>query len=143
MNEGTRLLVVDDEPDILETLKFALERRGFQVECASDGAAAYNRATANPPDLVLLDVMLPRQNGYEISRRLKEWMDGDAGNPRFPIALLTARTVDSHEREEFVSTWSRADAVFYKPFPLEELVARIHQLVERGEGAQLAGAGHP
>ena len=115
----------------------------IHAERASDGAAAYNRATANPPDLVLLDVMLPRQNGYEISRRLKEWMDEDAGRPRFPIALLTARTVDSHEREEFVSAWSRADAVFYKPFPLEELVAQIRGLVERGEGAQLAGAGHP
>jgi DNA-binding response OmpR family regulator len=123
------LLIVDDEPDIVETLDFALRRRGFAVRVAYDGQEALEVAREDPPDLMLLDVMLPGVNGYEVSRKLKEWMEDDAAASRFPILLLTARRVNSTEREEFVSTWSRADSIVYKPFSLDALVDEIEHLI--------------
>lgn len=131
MEHRANILIVDDEPDIVETLDFALRRRGYQVRCAYDGDEAMRLAKDEPPDLMLLDVMLPGTNGYEVSRQLKESMTDEDG---FPILLLTARRVSSPEREEFVSTWSRADSVLYKPFALDRLVAEIEErLPEAGE----------
>ena len=79
---------------------------------------------------MILDVMLPGCNGYEVSRILKEWMDNDPAAQPFPIMLLTARKVDSRDREKFIATWSRADACLYKPFELDEIVDTIQQLTE-------------
>jgi DNA-binding response OmpR family regulator len=76
---------------------------------------------------MILDVMLPGCNGYEVSRLLKEWMDANPQR-RFAILLLTARKVDTPEREKFIATWSRADACLYKPFEMDELLARIEEL---------------
>jgi DNA-binding response OmpR family regulator len=129
MSHRARILIVDDEPDIVETLDFALRRRGFAVRCAYDGDEALRLAKDEPPDLMLLDVMLPGTNGYEVSRRLKETMP--AGQ-EFPIVLLTARRVNSPEREEFVSTWSRADSVLYKPFALDRLMQEIEERLPGG-----------
>lgn len=129
MDREPTILIVDDEPDILETLDYALRRRGFAVRVAYDGQEALEAAQEDPPDLMLLDVMLPGVNGYEVSRKLKEGMEEDPRAARFPIVLLTARRVNSAEREEFVSTWSRADAIVYKPFSLESLTAEIDHLL--------------
>ena len=128
MEHALRILVVDDEPDILETLEYSLERRGFEVLTAIDGLEGLEKAKRMPPDFMILDVMLPGCNGYEVSRMLKEWMDNDPQAKQFPIMLLTARKVDSQERERFISTWSRADACMYKPFELEEIVDKIQVL---------------
>lgn len=122
------ILVVDDEPDIVETLDFALRRRGFKVRVAYDGNEALAAAEADPPDLMLLDVMLPGCNGYEVSRRLKDRMAKGTGDS-FPIMLVTARRLNSVEREEFVATWSGADSVLYKPFGLDRLMTRIEELL--------------
>jgi two-component system OmpR family response regulator len=129
MERKLRVLVVDDEPDILETLEFSLSRRGFDVETASDGLEGLDKAKRTPPDFMILDVMLPGCNGYEVSRLLKEWMDNDPQAADFPIMLLTARKVDSREREKFVATWSRADACLYKPFEMDDIVTSIRDLV--------------
>jgi two-component system OmpR family response regulator len=129
MEKRPTILIVDDEPDIVETLDFALRKRGFEVRVAYDGQEALEAAREEPPDLMLLDVMLPGMNGYEVSRKLKESMEDEPEVPSFPILLLTARRVSSAEREEFVSTWSRADAVVYKPFSLESLIEEIDQLL--------------
>ena len=129
MTHRAEILIVDDEPDIVETLDFALRRRGFAVRCAYDGDEALRLAKDTPPDLMLLDVMLPGTNGYEVSRRLKEAMP--AGQ-EFPILLLTARRVNSPEREEFVSAWSRADSVLYKPFALDRLMQEIEMHLPGG-----------
>jgi len=129
VSDAKRILIVDDEPDIVETLDFALRRRGYGVTAAYDGHEALEAARRDPPDLMLLDVMLPGVNGYEVSRKLKQAMIVDADAPRFPILLLTARRVNSVEREEFVSTWSRADAVVYKPFVLDRLIEEIEGLL--------------
>jgi len=125
--KGT-ILIVDDEPDIVETLEFALRRAGFTIRVATNGADAIEMARKEPPDLMLLDVMMPGLNGYEVSRQLKEPMGLDRS---YPIVLLTARRLDSQEREEFVSTWSQADAVLYKPFSLDRLMSQIELLLAR------------
>ena len=97
--ESQKVLVIDDEPDIRETLEFSLSRRGFDVDTAVDGLEGLEKAKRLPPDFMILDVMLPGCNGYEVSRMLKEWMDNDPQAQAFPIVLLTARKVDSRERE--------------------------------------------
>jgi DNA-binding response OmpR family regulator len=132
MERNIRILVVDDEPDILETLEFSLGRRGFEVATAIDGLEGLEKAKRLPPDFMILDVMLPGCNGYEVSRMLKEWMDNDPEAKSFPIMLLTARKVDSRDREKFIATWSRADACLYKPFELDQVVSTIHELTGQG-----------
>ncbi|MDD5719092.1 MAG: response regulator [Candidatus Krumholzibacteria bacterium] len=128
MEKPLRILVVDDEQDILETLDYSLALRGFDVVTAADGLKALDVAKQARPDVMLLDVMLPGCNGYEVSRLLKEWMDHDPADRRFPIMLLTARKVDSAEREKFIATWSRADRTLYKPFDIDEVVGQIEEL---------------
>ena len=77
---------------------------------------------------MILDVMLPGCNGYEVSRMLKEWMDNDPEAPAFPILLLTARKVGTQDREKFIATWSQADGRVYKPFDVDDIVERIEVL---------------
>ena len=131
MNRALRILVVDDEPDILETLEYSLAKKGFEVATALDGLEGLDKAKRLPPDFMILDVMLPGCNGYEVSRMLKEWMENDPEAKSFPIMLLTARKVDSHDREKFIATWSRADACLYKPFELEDVVNTITELTQK------------
>ena len=131
MDRALRILIVDDEPDILETLEYSLARKGFEVATALDGLEGLDKAKRFPPDFMILDVMLPGCNGYEVSRMLKEWMENDPEAKPFPILLLTARKVDTHDREKFIATWSRADACLYKPFELEEVVSHITQLTAK------------
>ncbi len=135
MDRPLKILVVDDEEDILETLEYSLQLRGFDVATAVDGLEALESAKRDGPDFMLLDVMLPGCNGYEVSRMLKEWMDTDPGAKRFPIMLLTARKVDTQDREMFIATWSRADACMYKPFEMGEVLAKIEELTATAEMA--------
>ena len=128
MDKSLRILVVDDEQDILDTLEYSLALRGYEVMTATDGLQALDLAKQTHPDAMLLDVMLPGCNGYEVSRLLKEWMDRSPQNRCFPIILLTARKVDSPEREKFIATWSRADRTMYKPFDIDEVVWQIEDL---------------
>ncbi len=124
-----RILLVDDERDIAEALSFALTSDGYEVEIATDGEVGYRSALQNPPDLLILDVMLPGINGYEISRQLKDWMKGAPAGKSFPILLITARRIHTPQREEFLSVWSRADAVLYKPFELSDLAKCVEELL--------------
>jgi two-component system alkaline phosphatase synthesis response regulator PhoP len=120
-----RILIVEDDEDIVETVKYALELRGFEVDVAYDGLHALRKARKNKYDLMLLDIMLPGKNGYEVSRMLKKDMDEGRIAP-FKILVLTARKVDSPEREDFLATWSNADEYMYKPFELDDLIGRIN-----------------
>ena len=120
-----RILIVEDDEDIVETVKYALELRGFEVDVAYDGLHALRKARKNEYDLMLLDIMLPGKNGYEVSRMLKQDMEDGKVKP-FKILVLTARKVDTPEREDFLATWSNADEYMYKPFELDDLIARIN-----------------
>jgi two-component system OmpR family response regulator len=134
MERALRILIVDDEPDILETLEFSLANKGYEVATAMDGLEGLDKAKRFPPDFMILDVMLPGCNGYEVSRMLKEWMENDPQAKPFPIMLLTARKVDTHDREKFIATWSRADACLYKPFELDDVVNTISELAANRAG---------
>ncbi len=125
-----RILIVEDDEDIVETIKYSLELRGFIVDAAYDGLHALRKAHKSNYDLMLLDIMLPGKNGYEVSRILKQEMDEGKLNP-FKILVLTARKVDSPEREDFLATWSRADEYMYKPFELNDLLERITSHLEK------------
>ena len=120
-----RILIVEDDEDIVETVKYALELRGFEVDVAYDGLHALRKARKNEYDLMLLDIMLPGKNGYEVSRMLKQDMEEGRISP-FKILVLTARKVDTPEREDFLATWSNADEYMYKPFELDDLINRIN-----------------
>ena len=127
--DGHRVLLVDDEQDIVDTIKYSLELRGFDVDVAYDGISAIHKARQNKYDLMILDVMLPGKNGYQVCRILKDEMEDMELDP-FRIMLITARKLDSSLREDFVSTWSKADHCLYKPFELEKLIDTINSLTE-------------
>ena len=122
--KGERILIVEDDEDIVETVKYSLELRGFEVDVAYDGLHALRKAREKRYDIMLLDIMLPGKNGYEVSRILKDEMEEGKIEP-FKILVLTARKVNSAEREDFLATWSKADEYMYKPFELEDLITRI------------------
>lgn len=114
-----RILLVDDEPDIVEVTKRRLESRGFEVACAYDGLDAINKAKEMKPDLVLLDLFMPVMHGYEVCRKLKE--NHELKN--IPVILFSAGLC----RESCPKEARDAGAVDYvgKPFDVEELVDKI------------------
>src|SRR5688572_17108626 len=114
-----RLLVVDDEPSILELLSVSLRFAGFEVATAANGVDALNTARTFVPDLLVLDVMLPGLDGFEVARRLRS--DGNAT----PVLFLTAK--DATEDRVQGLTLGGDDYVT-KPFSLEEVVARIRSV---------------
>jgi DNA-binding response OmpR family regulator len=138
MNGNHKVLVVDDKKDIVETVSFCLAQEGLEVVMAFDGLQALEVARREEPDLIVLDVMLPKENGYQVARYLRE--DWQAGRlSKMPaILMLTARTVFDSQREEFLQTWSGADLFMYKPFDLDELVLRVKSLLPGTKSEQAA-----
>ena len=125
-----RILVVDDEPNIVDVISMALRFHGFDVEAAGTGAAAIAAVGSFRPDLIVLDVMLPDMEGFDVARRL------GAERARVPIIFLTAR--DATEDKVRGLTVGGDDYVT-KPFSLEELVARVRSVLRRagvGESAE-------
>ena len=131
--EDLRILLVDDEQDIVDTVKYSLELRGFAVDVAYDGPSALVKARKGRYDVMILDVMLPGKNGYEVSRLLKE--DAEKGIiDGLGIILFTARRLNNELREDFVSTWSKADTCIYKPFEMEDLLNKIAEVARVASG---------
>jgi DNA-binding response OmpR family regulator len=126
------VLVVDDEPTIGEVLARYLERAGYDTRIASDGPQALALSAAAPPDLVVLDVMLPGIDGLEVMRRLHE-----RAGPRSRVILLTAR---GRESERIVGLRRGADDYVVKPFSPGELVARVEAVLRRGPAGDPAAA---
>ena len=123
------VLVVDDQKDLVDTISFHLKQRGYEVLTAFDGHEALAVARIEQPDVIILDVMLPKENGYQVSRYIRE--DEKAGTiaKRTAILMLTAQVVPERKREEFLQTWSGADAFMYKPFDIEDLVRFIGEML--------------
>src|ERR1700737_3304979 len=117
-----RLLVVEDEPNILELLSASLRYAGFEVVTAAAGTEAVQAAQRHRPDLIVLDVMLPDMDGFDVIRRLR------GGGARIPVVFLTAR--DSTEDKIRGLTLGGDDYVT-KPFSLEEVIARIRAILRR------------
>jgi len=130
--DDTTILVVEDEPSFVEALTIGLGREGFRVEVATDGIEALERFAEVAPDLVLLDVMLPRLSGIDVCRRLR-------ATSQVPIIMVTAKGA---EIDTVVGLEVGADDYVTKPYRLRELVARIRAVLRRrsgGEGGEGAG----
>jgi DNA-binding response OmpR family regulator len=112
------VLVADDDPDILALVRFRLERDGYEVLSAPDGETALDLALARPPDLAVLDVMMPRLDGYEVTRRLRE----HGPTTTIPIILLTARVQEPDLERGFEAG---ADDYVTKPFSPQALGERV------------------
>jgi two-component system, OmpR family, response regulator len=120
-----RLLVVEDDPNILELLSASLRFAGFAVSTATTGSDAVEAARAGRPDLVVLDVMLPDLDGFEVMRRLRD------GGVRTPVVFLTARDATD---DKIRGLTLGGDDYVTKPFSLEELTARIRAVLRRVSG---------
>lgn len=121
-----RILVVDDEEDLLELVRYNLSKEGYQVECVATGEDALKAARRQPPDLIVLDLMLPSVDGLEVCRRLKN----DSKTRDVPIIMLTAK---SEESDMIAGLERGADDYIAKPFSPRVLGARIKALLRRHE----------
>ena len=122
MNSKERLLVVEDDPDALWILQVALEAEGYQVSTASDGAEALQKVTEKKPALVVLDIMLPGIDGYQVCRHLRNNPD----TATIPVLMLTART---GSRAQVTGFESGADDYVSKPAKVEEVLRRVKALL--------------
>jgi DNA-binding response OmpR family regulator len=119
-----RVLIAEDEPNIVTSLEFLLSGAGYEVAIAHDGAEAIDRAMALRPDLVVLDVMLPEIDGFEVCKRLR----GHPGLAHTRILMLTARGRETEVRK---GLGAGADAYLTKPFSTKELMAVIARLLRK------------
>lgn len=113
-----KILIVDDEQDIVESLKFVLEVAGFECHCAYNGEEGLNLARQISPDLIILDVMMPKINGYKICRLLKY----DNKYKNIPILMVTARSQDEDKQ---IGEETGVDEYITKPFDLDEIVKKV------------------
>jgi DNA-binding response OmpR family regulator len=130
LNIMKKILIIEDEQDMVTGLKFNLEARDYVVIAANDGETGYQKALTEKPDLVILDLMLPKLNGFEVCKLLKKEI------PDLPIIMLTAK---SQEAEIVTGLELGADDYITKPFSVLELLARINALFRRvasGTGLQ-------
>jgi DNA-binding response OmpR family regulator len=118
------VLAADDDEDILELIAFRLERSGYTVVRARDGEEALTVARETKPDLAVLDVMMPKLDGFELTRRLR----ADEATSKMPIILLTARAQDADVQTGFEAG---ADDYIRKPFSPQELRARVQAILGR------------
>ena len=125
---GETILVVDDESNIVELAQMYLEQEGFRVQSARDGAAALDIVARRPPALMVLDLMLPEVDGWEVCRRVR----GGKVAPDLPIIVLTARDDDV---DKIVGLELGADDYLTKPFNPRELVARVKAILRRARRA--------
>jgi DNA-binding response OmpR family regulator len=120
-----RVLVVDDEPNIVMSLRFLMEREGFEVEVAPTGEAALKALDRGPADLVLLDVMMPALDGFEVCQRIRS-------NPAWTNTRIIMLTAKGREVERDKGLALGADEYVTKPFSTRELVARVKQMLGSG-----------
>lgn len=116
--KSKKILVVDDEVDLVKTLCFSLETEGYTVLASYNGEDALNLARKESPDLVLLDIMLPKLDGYKVCRLLKF----DERYKHIPILILSAKT---QEKDKIIGMETGADEYITKPFDMDELIGKI------------------
>ena len=121
MTAKQRILVIDDEPDIRNVVQLYLRREGFDVETAADGEAALRSVEQNPPDLVVLDLIMPKMGGLDVIRRIRSQQD-------IPIIMLTSK---DEEIDKIVGLEVGADDYITKPFSPREMVARVKAVLRR------------
>jgi CheY-like chemotaxis protein len=117
------VLVVDDEPNIVLSLKFLISQQGYEVRTAASGEEALEALAEQVPDLILLDVMMPRPDGYEVCQKIRatpEWKD-------IPVIMLTAKGRDVEKQKGFAMG---ADDYITKPFSTQELVVKVREMID-------------
>jgi DNA-binding response OmpR family regulator len=124
----TTVLVVDDDPDVCDLVRYKLEQSGFDVRRASDGDQALREVAAEVPDLVLLDIMMPGMSGLEVCRELRK----DPATANIPVILLTALAQEADIAAGFAAG---ADDYIVKPFSPRELARRVTAVLSRRETA--------
>ena len=129
--KSTTILVVDDERRYRELLEMNLTRRGYRVVQAADGLTALNQVELEAPDLVMLDLMLPDMDGYEVCRRIRE-------HSGVPVIMLTAK---AEPAEKVRGLAVGADDYVTKPFSAEEVLARVEAVLRRSEAGRLDPGG--
>lgn len=117
-----KILIVDDEQDIVETLVFMLQQKGYECIFAYDGEAGLKLAKEEAPDLIILDVMMPKINGYKICRLLKY----DARYKNTPIIMVTAR---GQEQDKLIGEETGADEYITKPFEFNDIIEKIEKWI--------------
>lgn len=127
-----RVLVVEDEPHILDSLSFLMKQAGFDVRLARDGDAALRMVESAPPDLVLLDIMLPRRDGFDVCRTIR-------ANPHWEDVRIIMLTAKGREPDRRKGMQLGADEYITKPFSNREIVERVHKVLDGGGG----GGGPP
>jgi len=127
MADTNKILIVEDDRNLLETLKYNLRREGYNVVTAVDGAEALEVARREAPDLIVLDIMLPKLSGFEVCRILRKEMT-------MPILMLTAK---AEETDKIVGLEIGADDYMTKPFSLRELLARVGAMLRRAKMAEM------
>ena len=131
MDRGKKVLIVEDEKNIVDILRFNLQREGYATLEAYDGEDGLHKAQTENPDLILLDVMLPKMNGFDLCRTLR-----DQGN-NVPVIILTAR---EEETDKVLGLEIGADDYITKPFSMRELIARVGANIRRTGMATPASA---
>jgi DNA-binding response OmpR family regulator len=116
--EEKKILVVDDEVDLVKTIQFSLELGGYKVLVSHNGEDALNQARKENPDLILLDIMLPKLDGYKVCRLLKF----DEKYKHIPILMMTAKT---QEKDKLIGKETGANEYITKPFDIDELMEKI------------------
>ena len=124
-----KILIVDDEPDLLDLLQFNLETNGYEVVRAANGRTALDQAKAHQPDLIVLDVMLPDLQGFEVLRKLRS----REASRSTPVILLTAR---GDEADVLIGFELGADDYVVKPFSPRALLARVRAILKRASGEE-------
>jgi DNA-binding response OmpR family regulator len=119
---ASKILIVDDEPNIVLSLEFLMKQAGFHVRTAADGEAALAAVAAECPDLVLLDVMMPRKNGYEVCQSIRD-------NPACKAVRIIMLTAKGREVEREKGLALGADDYITKPFSTQEVVEKVHELL--------------
>lgn len=117
-----RVLIIEDEPNIAVALRFLLDREGLEVRVVQDGAAALETITDAPPDLVILDVMLPNRSGFDILRDIRQ-----SEHAALPVLMLTAK---GQPRDRQTAEELGVNAFLTKPFSNAEVVKTVHELID-------------
>ncbi|MCL0069727.1 response regulator [Dehalococcoidia bacterium] len=137
MGQGRNILVIDDDPDILEALTTVLESRGYQVATARDGVEGLDKLKTSKPDLIILDLIMPRMDGFEMYKRLKDPDRPDYGD--IPILLLTSLREESSRRRFELETGMEmaVDDYVEKPISPQIMLERVEKLLQKAAQAEI------
>ncbi len=123
--EAAKILIVDDEPNIVLAIEFLLQRQGYRTEKAYDGLQALEMVADFQPDIVILDVMMPGLNGFEVGQKIRQM-------PRLENTKIIFLTAKGTQRDKQMGYENGAEAYMIKPFDNEELVTTVHEMMAYG-----------